>query len=193
MRKVIYCLNVSLDGFIEDLNGSLDWSTPDEELHQFFNEQERKFDVQLYGRRIYETMAAHWTTAHTNPSAPAHEIEYARIWQSIPKLVFSKTLQKVGENATLVSDNIAEVVSALKARPGQDMVVCGAGLAASFMRLDLIDEYRLVIHPVILGGGKPMFPALDKLIGLRLIETRQFGSGVVLLRYQRADQGAGGV
>lgn len=188
MRKVIYCLNVSLDGFIEDASGSLDWSNPDEELHRFFNEQEREFSLQLYGRRIYENMAAHWTTAHTNPSAPAHEIEYARIWQSIPKIVFSKTLQQVGENARLVSDNIAAEVSALKAQPGKDMVVCCAGLAESFMRLDLIDEYRPVIHPVILGGGKPMFPTLDRLISLRLIETRRFGSGAILLRYQRTDQ-----
>ena len=102
--------------------------------------------------------------------------------------MFSKTLQQVGENARLVSDNIAEEVSALKAQSGKDMVVCGAGLAASFMRLDLIDEYRPVVHPVVLGGGKPMFPTLDKIITLRLIETRRFGSGVVLLRYQRADQ-----
>jgi dihydrofolate reductase len=187
MRKVVYCLNMSLDGFVEDANGSLDWSSPDEELLQFFNEQEREFDFQLYGRRIYENMAAHWTTAHTNPSATAHEVEYARIWQSIPKLVFSKTLQQVGENARLVRDNIAEEVRTLKAQPGKDMVVCGAGIAASFMQLDLIDEYRPVVHPVVVGGGKPMFPALDKIMNLRLIETRRFGSGVVLLRYQRAD------
>ena len=188
MRKVIYCMNVSLDGFVEDSKGSLDWSHPDEELHRFFNQQERGFDYQLYGRRIYENMAAYWTTAHSDLSAPAHVIEYARIWQSIPKIVFSTTLQHVGENARLVSDHIAEEVGALKAQSGKDMVVCGAGLAASFMRLDLIDEYRSVIHPVVLGGGKPMFPALDRLIRLRLIETRRFGSGVVLLRYQRADQ-----
>lgn len=188
MRKVIYCLNMSLDGFVEDANGSLDWSHPDEELHRFFNEQEREFDLQLYGRRIYENMAAHWTTAHTNPSAPAHEIEYARIWQSIPKIVFSRTLQHVGKNARLVRDHIAEEVSALKAQSGKDMVVCGAGLAASFMRLDLIDEYRPIVHPIILGGGKPMFPALNKIIGLRLIESRRFGGGAVLLHYQRIDQ-----
>jgi dihydrofolate reductase len=187
MRKVVYCLNVSLDGFIENVNGSLEGFNPDEELLRFFNEQEREFDVQLYGRRIYENMAAHWTSAHTKPSASAHEIEYAHIWQSIPKLVFSKTLHQVGANARLVSDKIAEEVSALKAQPGKDMVVCGAGIAASFMQLDLIDEYRLLVHPVVLGGGKAMFPALDRMMNLRLIETRRFGSGVVLLRYQRAD------
>jgi dihydrofolate reductase len=99
--------------------------------------------------------------------------------------VFSKTLQQVGENARIVRDNIAGEVNALKAQPGKDMVVCGAGIAASFMQLDLIDEFRPVIHPVVVGGGKPMFPALDKIINLKLIETRRFGSGVVLLRYQR--------
>ncbi len=188
MRKVVYCLNMSLDGFVEDTKGSLDWSNADEEVRQFFIEREREFGCQLYGRRIYENMAAHWMNAHTNPTAPAFVIEYARIWQSIPKVVFSKTLQQVGENARLVKDNIVEEVNALKAQPGKDMVVCGAGLAASFMRLDLIDEYRPVIHPVVVGGGKPMFPPLDKLINLRLIETRRFTSGVVLLRYLRADQ-----
>lgn len=187
MRKVIYLINVSLDGFIEDSNGTLDWSNPDEELHQFFSDQEKEFGYQLYGRRIYEGMAGHWTTADTNPSATAWEIEYARIWRSIPKLVFSKTLTQVGENARLVRENIAEEVSALKAQPGKDMVVCGAGIAASFMRLDLIDEFWPVVHPVVLGGGKPMFPALDKTLNLRLVETHRFKSGVVQLRYQRAD------
>lgn len=187
MRNVVYCLNVSLDGFIEDTKGSLEWGHTDEELLRFYSEQEREFDVQLYGRRIYEGMAAHWTTADRNPSASAHELRFAPIWQSIPKVVFSKTLQQVGANARVVSDNIADEVRALKAQPGQSMVVCGAGLAASFMALDLIDEYRLIVHPVILGGGKPMFPALDTMKRLHLIETRQIGSEVVLLRYQRAD------
>jgi dihydrofolate reductase len=187
MGKVVYCLNMSLDGFIEDSNGSLDWSSPDEELHRFFNEQEREFGLQLYGRRIYENMAAYWTTAHTNVSAPDYEIEYAHIWQSIPKIVFSTTLRQVGENARLVSENVADEVRALKAQSGKDIAVSGAGLAASLMQLDLIDEYRPLIHPVVLGGGKPMFPALNKMVNLRLIETRRFGNGVVLLRYQRAD------
>lgn len=189
MGNVVYCLNMSLDGFVEDANGSLDWSNPDEELHRFFNEQEREFGYQLYGRRTYEGMAGHWTTAHTDLSSPAHEIEYAYIWQSIPKIVFSTTLQEVGANARLVRDNIAEEVRALKAQTDQDMVVCGASLAASFMQLGLVDEYRPLIHPVVLGGGKPMFPPLNQLIHLQLTETRRFGSGVVQLRYQRAGQG----
>jgi dihydrofolate reductase len=130
-------------------------------------------------------MAGFWPTAHTDPSAPDYIIEYAHIWQNIPMIVFSRTLEDVGENARLVRGNIAEEVKKLKAQPGKAMVVGGASLAASFMQLDLIDEYHLLIHPVVLGGGKPMFGAADVKINLQLVETRRFESGVVLLRYRR--------
>lgn len=184
MRDVIYGLNVSLDGYIEDANGTLEWSVPDEELHRYFNDLEKKIDVHLYGRGLYEIMAGYWPTADTDPSAPDYVIEYAHIWQNIPMIVFSRTLEDVGENARLVRGNIAEEVKKLKAQPGKAMVVGGASLAASFMQLDLIDEYQLLIHPVILGGGKRMFTT-DVKLNLRLVETRRFGSGVVLLRYRR--------
>lgn len=186
MRKVIYALNLSLDGFIEDRNGSLDWSYPDEELHKHFNELESTLDLHLYGRGLYENMAAFWPTADEDPSAPDFVIEYARIWKSVPNVVFSTSLDQVGWNSRLVKGDIAEEVNKLKAAPGKDMNVGGAGLASSFMQLGLIDEYQLYIHPVILGGGKPMFPQLRDKIDLQLVETRRFGSGVVLLRYQLA-------
>ncbi|HYT78532.1 MAG TPA: dihydrofolate reductase family protein [Actinomycetota bacterium] len=185
MRKVIYSMNVSLDGFIEGPNRELDWSTPDEELHRFWNDQAREMGTFLYGRRLYELMAEYWPTADANPSAPEHVVEFARIWRDMPKIVFSTTLEKVDWNSRLVRDNIAEEVTKLKAQPGTDMDVGGPTLASSFMRLGLIDEYRLVVHPVVLGGGTPFFPALDNTINLRLVETRTFGSGVVYLRYQR--------
>jgi dihydrofolate reductase len=185
MRDIIYGLNVSLDGYIEDANGTLEWSVPDEELHRYFNDLEKEIDVHLYGRGLYEIMAGYWPTAHTDPSAPDFVIEYAHIWQNIPMIVFSRTLEEVGENARLVRGNIAEEVKKLKAQPGKSMVVGGASLAASFMQLDLIDEYQLLIHPVILGGGKPMFGAADVKINLQLVETRRFESGIVLLRYRR--------
>lgn len=185
MRKVIYAMSVSLDGFIEAVNGDLRWSYPDEELHKHFNDQEREIDIHFYGRGLYENMAAYWPTAGENPSAPGTEVEYARIWKGMKKIVFSKTLKQVGWNSQLVSENIAEEVNRLKAQPGKDMSVGGAGIASTFMRLGLIDEYRLYIHPIILGGGKPMFHPLDDQINLRLVETHPFGSGVVLLRYQR--------
>jgi len=185
MRKVIYAMNVSLDGFVEGPNRELDWSTPDEELHRFWNDQTRETGTFLYGRRLYELMADFWPTADADPSAPEYVVEFARMWRDMPKVVFSTTLEKVDWNSRLVRDDVAEEVARLKAQPGKDMEVAGPSLASTFMRLGLIDEYRPVVHPVVLGNGTPFFPALDDTIGLRLVETRTFGSGVVYLRYQR--------
>jgi dihydrofolate reductase len=186
MRKVIYAMSVSLDGFIETTQGDLNWSNPDEELHKHFNDLESEIDIAFYGRRLYETMAAFWPTADENPEAPEHVKEYARIWRNQTKVVFSRTLERVAWNSRLVQEDIAGEVLKLKQQPGKNLSVGGAGLAASFMQLDLIDEYRLYLHPVILGGGKPMFGALRDPITLELVETHKFGQGVVLVRYQRA-------
>jgi dihydrofolate reductase len=188
VRKVIYAMSVSLDGFIEAANGDLSWSFPNEELHKHFNDQEALIGTHLYGRRLYENMASYWPTADENPSAPKHEIEYARIWKSMPKIVFSKSLSQVGWNSRLIKGNVADEVKRLKEQPGNDMSVGGAELASSFMQLGLIDEYRLYIYPVILGSGKPMFRQLQDKINLRLVETRTFGSSVVMLRYQYESQ-----
>jgi len=184
MRKVIFALSQSLDGFIESADGGLDWSTVDEEIHRHFNNLEDSIDIQLYGRRLYETMVAHWPTADKNPTAPDYEVEYARIWQSKERIVFSNTLTQVDESSRLFSGDIVTEITKLKEQPGKDMVVGGPTLAATFMRLGLIDEYRVYIHPIILGGGKPMFGPLDHRIDLRLIETHTFNSGIVLLKYQ---------
>jgi dihydrofolate reductase len=185
MRKVVYSMGVSLDGFIEGPNRELDWSTPDEELHRFWNDQARESGAFLYGRRLYQLMADFWPTADADPSAPDYIAEFARIWRDTPKVVFSTTLEKVEWNSRLVRDNIAEEVTRLKADSAGDLDVGGPTLAASFMRLGLIDEYRPVVHPIVLGAGTPFFPALENRISLRLVETRTFGSGVVYLRYQR--------
>ena len=189
MGKVIYSMNVSLDGFVEGPNRELDWVIVDEELHKHFNDQARAADTFLYGRRLYELMARDWPTADTNPLAPEYVVEFARIWKDKPKIVFSKTLEKVEWNSRLVRDNIADEIAKLKRQPGKDMDLGGPTIASTFMRLGLIDEYQLLVHPVVLGGGTPFFPALDNPINLRLVETRTFGSGVVLLRYQCADEG----
>lgn len=183
-RKVIYSMMVSLDGFIESSTGEINWSAPDEELHQHFNDQEHFIDTHLYGRRLYENMANYWPTADQKPDAPELEIEFARIWKKRNKVVFSKTLEHVDWNTTLVRENIAEEVRKLKEQPGKDMDLGGAELAATFRQLDLIDEYRLYIHPVLLGDGKPMFKQLPEMQQLHLIESKTFGCGVVLLRYQ---------
>jgi len=188
MRKLIYSFGVSLDGFIAGPDGDIDWSAPDEELHRFHNQQARELGAQLYGRRLYEVMR-YWETAEENPSAPEVELEFARIWKDTPKIVFSKTLEKVEGNARLVRDGVAEEVAKLKEQPGKDLAVGGAGLASTCMNLGLIDEYRLFVSPVVLGGGTPYFPALEERINLELVETQTFGSRVVYVRYQRAEDG----
>jgi dihydrofolate reductase len=183
MRKLIYPMGVSLDGFIAGPGGEIDWSAPDEELHRFHNEQTRKLGAHLLGRRLYEEMV-YWETADENPSASDYELEFARIWKEMPKIVFSKTLEKVAGNARLVRDGIAEEVARLKQQPGKDLAVGGAGLASTCMKLGLIDEYQLFLSPVVLGGGTPYFPSLDERINLELVETRTFGSRVVYVRYR---------
>jgi dihydrofolate reductase len=184
MRKLIYSMGVSLDGFIAGPNGEIDWSAPDEERHRFHNQQMREIGAQLCGRRLYEVML-YWETADENPSAPEHELEFARIWKAIPKIVFSKTLEKVEGNARLVRDGVAGEVAKLKEQPGKDLSVGGAGLASTLMKLGMIDEYRLFVSPVVLGGGTPYFPPLEKAINLELVDTRTFGSRVVYVRYRR--------
>lgn len=184
MRKIVYGMNVSLDGFVTDAEGSLDWGLIDEEFHRFANQREAEIGLHLYGRRLYETMR-YWETADSNPASAPWEVEYARIWQRTPHIVFSRTLDSVGKGARLVRDNVADEVARLKAEPGEAMNVGGPNLAATFMRLDLIDEYQVYVHPVILGGGKPMFAELDTPLQLRLIETHTFSSGVVWMRYER--------
>jgi dihydrofolate reductase len=184
MRKVTYSMGVSLDGFIAGPNGEIDWSAPDEELHRFHNEQTRDLDAHFCGRRLYEEML-YWETADENPSAPEHVLEFARIWKQLPKIVFSETLEKVEGNATLATDGIAEEVARLKQQPGKDLAVGGAGLASAFTKLGLVDEYRLFVSPVVLGGGTRFFPALEERINLELVETRTFGARVVYVRYRR--------
>jgi dihydrofolate reductase len=191
MRRLIYSMGVSLDGFIAGPDGEIDWSAPDEELHRFHNEQARELGAHLYGRRLYETMRP-WRTREDEPSASAPEIEFARIWKATPKIVFSTTLEAVDPDTRLVRDHAAEEVATLKREPGSDLAVGGAGLAATLIRADLVDEYRQFVSPVIVGRGTPFFPALDQKLDLELLETRTFGSRVVYLRYRRSGRGASG-
>jgi dihydrofolate reductase len=182
-RKLIYSMGVSLDGFITARDGAIDWSAPDEELHRFHNQQAREVAAHLYGRGLYEDMLG-WENAEERRSVTNQEVEFARIWKAMPKIVFSTTLEKVEGNATLVRDGVADEVAKLKAQPGKDLAVGGAGLAATAVELGLVDEYRLFVSPVVLGGGTPYFPALGERINLELVETRTFGSRVVYLRYR---------
>jgi dihydrofolate reductase len=184
MRELIYSMGVSLDGYIARVGGNIDWTAPDDELHRFHNQQARETAVQLYGRRLYETMRF-WETAHGRPEVSETELEFAAVWRETPKIVFSRTLEAVeGPSTRLATTSPAEEVAQLKASTdGGDVAVGGAGLAASV--IDLIDEFRLFVNPVAIGRGTPFFPVRDERIGLDLVETRTFAGRVVYLRYRR--------
>lgn len=180
-------MSVSLDGFVETVDRSLDWVLIDEELHGHFNDEARQMGAFLYGRRMYELMAGYWPTCATDPAATPAMREFAGIWAATPKVVFSRTLARVDHGSRLVHDDAVGEVARLRGQPGSDMGVGGPTLAGPLLRAGLVDEVRLAVHPVILGAGTPFFPALDHRIGLRLLERRTFASGVVWLRYAATD------
>ena len=189
MGQVVFSMGVSLDGFIAGPDGEIDWTPPDEELFQFHIDQTRELSAHLCGRRLYETMLV-WETAPDTQWDP-RELEFARIWRALPKVVFSSTLEQVEGNARLATDDVATEVAKLKEQSDRDLAVGGAGLAATLVELDLIDDYRLFVYPVVLGGGTPYFPPRAERIDLELLETRTFGSRVVHLRYRRTRAGGG--
>jgi dihydrofolate reductase len=184
-RRIVLWMSVSIDGFFEGPNREIDWHLVDDELHRYFNEELSRMGAFLDGRVTYELMAEFWPTADEDPDASEPVREFARIWRDMPKYVYTKTLAEAGWNTTIVRDVVPDEIRALQAQPGGDMVVGGAELAAEFRRHDLIDEYRLYVHPVVLGEGHPLFGPAYVGTALQLAETRRFGNGVVLLRYVR--------
>ncbi len=182
MRTVIHSMSVSLDGYVNAPDGTFDWTVPDTELHQFHNDRTRGLVAQLCGRRLYETMS-YWETAD-DPDPVSQD--FAAIWKALPKLVFSRTLTSVeGTNTRLATGDLATELEALKADVEGDIAVGGPTLAAEAVRLGLVDEHRLFLHPVAIGGGTPYFPR-DHRLDLELLETRTFdGPKVVYLRYGR--------
>ncbi|WP_411104576.1 dihydrofolate reductase family protein [Streptomyces sp. cmx-4-9] len=185
MRKIILMISMSLDGYIEGPGRQIDWHVVDDELHQHFNDEARATGGFLEGRVTYELMEGYWPAVGEDPAASPIEADFAGIWRDTHKYVYSRTLEQVGPNATLVRDVVPAEVAALKAAPGGDLIVGGAGLAASFLRHDLVDAYRIYVHPVLIGGGTPLFPPSAARTPLRLDGTRTFGNGVVQLRYER--------
>ncbi|MGH2380739.1 MAG: dihydrofolate reductase family protein [Candidatus Limnocylindria bacterium] len=183
MGKLVYSMNVSLDGYIETPNHSLEWAIVDEELHTWFNDQARTLDASLYGRRMYELMAGYWPTAEDDPSATDVMREFSRIWKPMPKIVFSSSIEHVEHNSRLVRGDVGAVLDDLRREFDGDIDVAGPNLAGQFVRRGLIDEYRLVIHPVVLGAGTPFWPAVDEPLRLRLADTRTFASGAELRSY----------
>ena len=184
MGKLIYNFNVSLDGFVETVDHRLDWTVPDDDLLSWFSDLTRPLSAHLYGRRLYELMAAHWPTAASDPAATEPVLEYARIWNATPKIVFSTTLDSVGPDSRLVAGDVGDRLAELRSEFPGDFDLGGATLASAFIARGLVDEYRIVVHPVILGDGTRLFPPLEERVGLRLLETQTFGSGAVYLGYE---------
>jgi dihydrofolate reductase len=174
---------ISLDGYIEDPTGDIDFSEPDEEVHRFANQQTRETAAFLFGRGLYEAMEEFWT-APERAGGGEVEAEFAREYAATPRIVFSDSLESVAPGCRLVrrTDAVEEVVRLKKEIDG-DLSVGGAGLAASL--LDLIDEFRLLVVPAFTGGGKPYFPVGAE-VRLRLVEQRAFSGGTVYLRYKRS-------
>jgi dihydrofolate reductase len=185
MRKLIYGMNVSLDGFIAAPGDDISWGgPPSDELFEWWLEQELRNDLMLYGRKLWETMSSFWPTGDQQPNATPTDIEFARNWRDTPKVVFSSTLDKVDWNARLVTGDAVEEITRLKGEDGGPMEIAGATLAGAAMRAGLIDEYVLATYPVLVGGGTPFFSALDSWVNLELTETQTFPGGVVMTRYE---------
>lgn len=180
MRKVILSIFVSLDGRIENATGQQDWNIDvfDDEMERYAAEQLDEVDTLLLGRRTYELFARDW---------PAETGEVADKMNGIDKVVFSRTLTQATWRNTRIATDVALEITALRSRPGKDMLIYGsAELARDLMRLGLIDEYRLWVHPVVLGDGTPLFENFKDRIDLKLVDTRVFDTGVCILRYRPA-------
>jgi len=186
MATVMYSMNVSLDGFVAGPGDSLEFTAVDEELHRAFGAQDAGVAVAIYGRRLWETMAAYWPTADRNPAATSFEVDYARTWQAMPKVVVSRTLTTIdGPNVRLVQDDPVDLVRSLRETTDGIISLGGPTLAAALVEADLVDEYHPFVHPVLVGAGKRFLPEGFAMRHLELVETREFGTGVIALRYRR--------
>jgi dihydrofolate reductase len=183
--RLTYSMNVSLDGYVNDARGSLEWVSIDDEIHQWFNDRARESALTVYGRGMYETMAAYWPFALDDPDAGPVEREFAQIWQGQSKIVFSHTLESVEWNSRLERDDAVAVVRRLKSEIDGEIEVGGATLVGALISADLVDEFALVVYPVVVGDGTRFFPPLDEPLRLRLVEARPFSNGAALLRYER--------
>jgi dihydrofolate reductase len=187
VRKVIVSEMVSLDGFFSGPNGELDWHIVEGDFNAFAVDQLNAMDTLLFGRVTYQGMLSYWPT----PDAIQNDPVVADKMNTLPKVVFSRTLDKVEwgkwDNARLVKGDIGEEISKLRQQPGEDMVIFGSGSIVSILtELGLIDEYRIIVAPIVLGRGVPLFRGMTKRVNLRLLRTKSLKSGVVLLYYEPA-------
>lgn len=184
MRKLIFAINVTLDGFADHTA-----VIPDDDLHNFYTKLLGSTDIILYGRKTYQLMESFWPVADKDPRATKGMLRFADRINAMRKMVFSKTLNEVHwHNTRLIKENMVDEVLKLQQQTGSNISVGSISLAATFMKLDLIDEYWLLVQPIILGKGRRLFEELEHRIDLKLIDTVRFNSGVVALHYSRSAQ-----
>lgn len=190
MRKLIHFVHQSLDGYIEGPNGEFDWPIMGPELSAYAHRLSEEADTFVYGRVVYDMMAGFWLQAESISDDP-HDLAFAPVWREKPKIVFSGSMDKADWNTRVISGDLAEEVTALKAQPGGDLLLFGgSALPAALTREGLIDEYHVFVHPVVLGGGKPVFLDPVRRIALELVESRILDAQAVLLRYRHAEKEA---
>ncbi len=182
MRRVLFFMMVSLDGYFEGKDQDISWHNVDEEFNEFAIGQLQEVDTLLFGRVTYEMMASYWPTQQARTSDPV----VAEKMNSTPKIVFSRSLSEAKwENTRLVNQDFAAEITRLKSQPGKDMIIFGSSdLAVSFIEHGLLDECRIMINPIVLGGGRSVFEGVHDRLRLKLLRTRVFHSGNVLLYYQ---------
>ena len=180
MRKLIAAINMTLDGFCDHTAG-----IADEELHQHYNELLHNADTLLYGRITYQLMESYWPSIVKNPTGVRQEDEFAVLIDNISKIVFSRTLKKVDwKNSKLKKEATKEDILELKQQAGKNILVGSPSLIAALSQLDIIDEFQLSVHPIVLGNGLPLFKNVKDRINLKLLKVKSFGSGVVTLYYE---------
>jgi dihydrofolate reductase len=183
MRRIIYFVHQTLDGYIEGPNGEFDWPQMGPELSAYSAELDAEVDAILYGRVVWEMMSSFWPQAESLSDHP-HDLAYAPLWRAKSKLVFSNTLEKADWNTRVIGGDVVPAVTALKQETGGDIVLMGGQkLAAGLAGTGLLDEYRIVVHPVLLGGGRPVFDPQPDRTALTLAESRTFDASSVLLRF----------
>lgn len=189
MRKIIFQMMISLDGYFEGPGRELDWHTVDDEFNEYAIDLLNSVDLLVFGRVTYELMAGYWPS----PAALADDPVIAGKMNSLPKVVVSRTLDAAEwSNTTLIKENAGEEIARIKQKPGKDIAIFGSSdLSVSLIQFGLIDEFRIIVNPIVLGGGKPLFKGIRNRLKLELVKTRTFGSGNVMLYYRQADQAVG--
>ena len=191
MRSLVSFMHVSLDGFVAGSNGEMDWIKVDEEIFDFVGTRTNNSDTALYGRVTWEMMEGYWPTAADKPNASKHDIEHAAWYNKVDKIVLSKSMKgKQLPNTIIISDDIEHRIKALKQQAGKEIIIFGSPRAThTLTQYGLIDEFWLFINPILVGKGMPMFKDVPEVTKLKLVQSKQFGCGVVCLQYKKEASG----